>query len=153
MKTEDEILTEKFEPRILGFTCNWCTYAAADLAGTSRMEYPPNISIVRIMCTGRINPEFILEAFKQGFDGVFIGGCHPGDCHYIDGNIKAHKRITLLKEVLRSLGLKPQRLRLEWISASEGGRFASAITDFVKEVKELGPNPLKNSAPPIVEGS
>ncbi len=149
----EKIPMGEFEPRILGFTCNWCTYAAADLAGTSRMEYPPNISLVRIMCTGRINPEFILDAFKQGFDGVFIGGCHPGDCHYIDGNIKAHKRIALLKEVLRGLGLKPQRLRLEWISASEGRTFASAITDFVNELKQLGPNPLKSSAPPMVEGS
>ena len=139
----------KFEPNIIGFTCNWCTYAAADLAGTSRIKYPTNITLIRIMCTGRINPEFILEAFRNGADGIFIGGCHPGDCHYIDGNLKAYKRVTILKKLLKELGINPQRVRLEWISASEGKQFATIIQDFVNEIRELGPNPVKEIKPAI----
>jgi F420-non-reducing hydrogenase iron-sulfur subunit len=133
-----------FEPRIIGFLCNWCSYAGADLAGVSRIQYPPNIRIIRVMCSGRIDPAFVLEAFKDGADGVLVAGCHlPSDCHYISGNFKALRRITLLKNVLKDFGVEPERLRLEWISASEGDKFAAVVRDMVEEVKKLGPNPLK----------
>ncbi|MFC1956691.1 hydrogenase iron-sulfur subunit [Chloroflexota bacterium] len=131
-----------FEPVILGFACNWCSYAGADLAGTSRIQYTPNIRIIRVMCSGRVDPTFILKAFAMGVDGVFIGGCHPGDCHYIEGNHKARRMVELTKKLLQALGIEPARLRLEWISASEGARFARVITDFTKTIKELGPNRL-----------
>jgi F420-non-reducing hydrogenase iron-sulfur subunit len=132
-----------FEPRIIGFLCNWCSYAGADLAGVSRIQYPPNIRIIRVMCSGRIDPTFILEAFKNGADAVLVAGCHlPSDCHYISGNFKALRRITLLKRLLQELGIEPQRLRLEWISASEGDKFAAVVRDMVEETKKLGPNPL-----------
>ena len=134
-----------FEPKIIGFLCNWCSYAGADLAGVSRIQYPPNIRIIRVMCSGRIDPAFVLEAFKDGADGVLVAGCHlPSDCHYISGNFKALRRITLLKEVLKEFGIEPERLRLEWISASEGDKFAAVVRDMVDEVKKLGPNPLTN---------
>ncbi len=132
-----------FEPKIIGFLCNWCAYAGADLAGVSRIQYPPNIRIIRVMCSGRIDPAFVLEAFKDGADGVLVAGCHlPSDCHYISGNFKALRRITLLKEVLKDFGIEPERLRLEWISASEGDKFAAVVRDMVDEIKKLGPNPL-----------
>ena len=131
-----------FEPVILGFACNWCSYAGADLAGTSRIQYAPNIRIIRVMCSGRVDPTFILRAFAMGVDGVFIGGCHPGDCHYIEGNHKARRMVELTKKLLQALGIEPSRLRLEWISASEGARFARVITDFTRTIKELGPNRL-----------
>jgi F420-non-reducing hydrogenase iron-sulfur subunit len=132
-----------FEPKIIGFLCNWCSYAGADLAGVSRIQYPPNIRIIRVMCSGRIDPAFILEAFKDGADGVLVAGCHlPSDCHYISGNFKALRRITLLREVLKDFGIEPERLRLEWISASEGDKFAAVVRDMVDAVKKLGPNPL-----------
>ena len=130
---------DKFEPVILGFACNWCTYAGADLAGTSRIQYPPNIKIIRVMCSGRVDPTFILKAFSLGVDGVFIGGCHPGDCHYIAGNYKARIRIELTKRLLYELGIEPERLRLEWVSASEGARFAQLVTDFTNSIRKLGP--------------
>jgi len=134
-----------FEPRIIGFLCNWCSYAGADLAGVSRIQYPPNIRIIRVMCSGRIDPAFVLEALKDGADGVLIAGCHlPSDCHYISGNFKAMRRINLLKRVLKEFGIEPERLRLEWISASEGDKFAAVVRDMVEEIKELGPNPLTN---------
>jgi F420-non-reducing hydrogenase iron-sulfur subunit len=132
-----------FEPKIIGFLCNWCAYAGADLAGVSRIQYPPNIRIIRVMCSGRMDPAFVLEAFKDGADGVLVAGCHlPSDCHYISGNFKALRRITLLKRVLEDFGIEPQRLRLEWISASEGDKFAAVVRDMVAEVKKLGPNPM-----------
>ena len=132
-----------FEPKIIGFLCNWCSYEGADLAGVSRIQYPPNIRIIRVMCSGRIDPAFILEAFKDGADGVLVAGCHlPSDCHYISGNFKALRRITLMKKVLKEFGIEPERLRLEWVSASEGDRFASVVKDMVAEIKRLGPNPL-----------
>jgi F420-non-reducing hydrogenase iron-sulfur subunit len=134
----------EFDPKIVGFLCNWCSYAGADLAGVSRIQYPPNIRIVRVMCSGRVDPAFILEAFKSGADGVLVAGCHlPADCHYISGNFKAYRRIILLKKLLQQFGIEPERLRLEWVSASEGDRFATIIKDMVKEIKKLGPNPLR----------
>ena len=133
-----------FEPKIIGFLCNWCAYAGADLAGVSRIQYPPNIRIIRVMCSGRIDPAFVLEAFKDGADGVLVAGCHvPSDCHYISGNFKALRRITLLKKALKEFGIEPERLRLEWISASEGDKFAAVVCDMVEELKNLGPNPVK----------
>jgi len=133
----------EFEPKIVGFLCNWCAYAGADLAGVSRIQYPPNLRIIRVMCTGRIDPSFILEAFRSGADGVLVAGCHPGDCHYISGNYKIYRRILMLKKLLEQFSLEPDRLRLEWVSASEGDRFATVIKDMVKEIKKLGPSPLR----------
>jgi F420-non-reducing hydrogenase iron-sulfur subunit len=133
-----------FKPKIIGFLCNWCSYAGADLAGVSRIQYPPNIRIIRVMCSGRIDPAFVLEAFKDGADGVLIAGCHlPSDCHYMSGNFKALRRINLLKRVLKDFGIEPERLRLEWVSASEGDKFATVVKSMVEDVKKLGPNPLK----------
>ncbi|MCK4434627.1 hydrogenase iron-sulfur subunit, partial [Candidatus Bathyarchaeota archaeon] len=123
----------------------WCAYAGADLAGVSRIQYPPNIRIVRVMCSGRVDPSFILEALKDGADGVLVAGCHlPSDCHYISGNFKALRRIKLLKKVLEQFGIEPERVRLEWISASEGDKFAAVVKDMVEQIKKIGPNPLKN---------
>jgi len=134
-----------FEPLIIGFLCNWCAYAGADLAGTSRIQYPPNIHIIRVMCSGRVDPTFILEAFKNGADGVLVAGCHlPSDCHYLTGNFQAEKRMLLLKKVLSELGLEPERLKLEWISASEGEKFAAVVRNMVSTLKKLGPSPFKN---------
>ncbi|RLI31282.1 hypothetical protein DRO48_01215 [Candidatus Bathyarchaeota archaeon] len=134
---------EEFEPKILVFACNWCSYAGADLAGVSRIQYPPNIRIIRVMCSGRVDPLYVLKAFEYGADGVLVTGCHPGDCHYIDGNLKAEDRIRFLKESLKHIGIEPERLRLEWISASEGDKFARVVREMVETVKKLGPNPLK----------
>jgi F420-non-reducing hydrogenase iron-sulfur subunit len=134
-----------FEPKIIGFLCNWCSYAGADLAGVSRIQYPTNIRIIRVMCSGRIDPAFIFEAFKDGADGVLVAGCHlPSDCHYISGNFKALRRITLLKNTLKELGIEPERVRLEWVSASEGDKFATIVRDMVEDLKKIGPNPVKN---------
>jgi len=129
-----------FEPKIIGFCCNWCAYAGADLAGISRIQYPPNLRMIRVMCSGTIDPVYVLEAFQKGADGVFIGGCHPGDCHYMTGNYKTMRKVVLIKRLLSQLGISPQRLKLEWVSAAEGQRFAQVVTDFIAEVKELGPN-------------
>lgn len=129
----------KFEPKIISFACNWCTSAGADLAGTSRMEYLPNSIMIRVMCSSRIDPQHILWAFKQGADGVFIGGCHPGDCHYIDGNYKTLRRIKLMDKLLEGFGIEKGRLRLEWVSAAEGERFVSVINEFTEQIRELGP--------------
>ena len=134
---------EEFEPKILVFACNWCSYAGADLAGVSRIQYPPNVRIIRVMCSGRVDPLYVLKAFEYGADGVLVTGCHPGDCHYIDGNLKAEDRIRFLKESLKHIGIEPERLRLEWISASEGDKFARVVREMVETVKKLGPNPLK----------
>lgn len=134
---------KEFEPNIIGFLCNWCSYAGADLAGTSRIKYPPNIKSIRVMCSGRVEPAFVLEALKKGADGVLIAGCHPGDCHYQSGNYKTNRRIKLLKKLLTDMGVEEERVRFEYISASEGQKFADTVTDFVKELKKLGPNPIK----------
>lgn len=136
---EKEKIVEKFEPKIVGFLCNWCCYGGADMAGLGRMQYPTNIRIIRVMCSGRVDPEFILEAFRRGADGVFIGGCHLGDCHYVEGNYRTQRRIILMKKFLRSMNINPERLRLEWVSASEGEKFTRVVKDFVKVLKELGP--------------
>ena len=134
-----------FEPKIIGFCCNWCAYAGADLAGINRNQYPPNIRMIRVMCSGTIEPLYVVKAFKEGADGVFIGGCHPGDCHYQNGNYKTQRRIVLLKRAISEIGLDPRRIRLEWVSAAEGQRFAKVITEFTEEIRKLGPNPLKLS--------
>ena len=118
-----------WQPRIVAFFCNWCTYTAADLAGVSRMKYAPNVRIIRLMCSGRVDPQFVLAALAQGADGVLIGGCHIGDCHYVEGNYKTLRRMTLFKRLLHDLGIEEQRVRLEWISASEGGRVKTVINE------------------------
>jgi len=132
----------EFEPLIVAFCCNWCAYAGADLAGTSRFEYPTNVRIIRVMCTGRIDPPLVLSALRWGADGVLIAGCHPGDCHYERGNYMMERRFNFLREVINHLGIEPARLRLEWVSAGEGGKFAALIRDMTKEIKDLGPSPF-----------
>ncbi len=134
--------SEDFEPKIVGFLCNWCSYAGADLAGTSRIQYPPNVRIIRVMCSGSVDSMYILRALLEGADGVFIGGCHPGDCHYIDGNYKARRRIVLLENVLETLGLEKERVWLRWISASEGQKFADTMKEMTERIRKLGPNPI-----------
>jgi len=133
---------EEFEPKIVGFLCNWCSYAGADLAGTSRIQYPPNVRIIRVMCSGSVDSMYILRALLEGADGVFVGGCHPGDCHYIDGNYKARRRMVLLNNILETLGLEKERVWLRWISASEGQKFADTMKDMTAAIKKLGPNPI-----------
>lgn len=130
---------EDFEPKIIGFLCNWCSYAGADLAGTSRIQYPPNIRIIRVMCSGRVNPMFVVNALQQGADGVLIGGCHPGDCHYQHGNYLARRRITVLKNLLEFMGIEPERVRMTWVSAAEGRKFADVIKEVTEDVRKLGP--------------
>jgi len=143
-----------FEPRIVGFLCNWCSYAGADLAGVSRISYPTNIRIIRLMCSGRVDPVLVLETLKQGADGVIVMGCHPGDCHYVEGNLQTERKIKMLKKLIACTGLEPERLRLEWVSASEGGRFAEIVGDFTNQIKTLGPSPLAGVKPDpnILEG-
>jgi len=136
-------MTDQFEPRILGFLCNWCSYAGADLAGVSRLSYPTNIRIIRTMCSGRVDPLHVLEAFRQGVDGVLVTGCHIGDCHYITGNHACEKRVIFLKETLDQVGIDARRLRLEWVSASEGGKFARIVKEFIEEIRSLGPSRLR----------
>jgi len=128
-----------FEPKIVAFLCNWCSYAGADLAGVSRFKYPPNVVPIKVMCSGRVDAEFIIDAFRKGADGVLIGGCHPGDCHYVEGNYKARRRVEMMKRLLKEMGINPKRLRIEWISATEGKKFASVVEDFVEEIRKLGP--------------
>ncbi len=130
---------KEFKPRIVAFFCNWCTYTAADLAGTARMAYAPNIRIIRLMCSGRLDPQFVLAAFRHGADGVLIGGCHPGDCHYQEGNYKALRRYLLLRRLLREMGIEEERLRLVWISASEGDRVQKVANEFAETIRRLGP--------------
>ncbi len=132
-------MPEVFEPKIVAFFCNWCTYLAADLAGTSRLKYAPNARVIRVMCSGRVDPQFVLDAFAKGADGVLIGGCHPGDCHYQEGNYKALRRYHLLRRLLAEFGIEQDRFRLEWISASEGERVKTVINDMVEKVRALGP--------------
>jgi len=140
-----------FEPRIIGFLCNWCSYAGADLAGVSRISYPTNIRIIRLMCSGRVDPVIVLETLANGADGVIVMGCHPGDCHYVEGNLQTERKIKMLKKLVARTGLEPERLRLEWISASEGGRFAELVKEFTNEIMALGPSPLVEEKPdPVI---
>ena len=134
-----------FEPKIVAFCCNWCSYAGADLAGTSRIQYSPNIRVIRVMCSGRVNPLFVIKALSIGADGVLVLGCHPGDCHYIEGNYKTMRRIPLLKKMMKQLGIEEERVRLEWVSASEGAKFAEVTNDFTQTIRDLGPSSLGNS--------
>jgi F420-non-reducing hydrogenase iron-sulfur subunit len=143
--------TDQFEPVIIGFTCNWCSYRAADLAGTARVKYSPNIRLIRLMCSGRLDPTFVLKAFAMGADGVLITGCHPGECHYVEQNYKALRRFLLLRRTLTQMGLEPQRLKLVWASAAEGVKLAQAMTELVEEVRALGP--LHWPSGPDVNGS
>ena len=135
---------DKFEPAIIGFLCNWCSYAGADLAGGSRKQYPANVFPIRVMCSGTVSPMHILKAFQTGADGVLVTGCHIGDCHYLKGNYMTAKRIPVVKELLSFIGISPERLRLEWVSASEGDKFAQVVTEFSEQIKNLGPSPLKD---------
>ncbi|MFH1672801.1 MAG: hydrogenase iron-sulfur subunit [Pseudomonadota bacterium] len=128
-----------FEPKIVGFLCNWCSYEGADAAGRARKEYPANLRIVRVLCSGRIDPQFIIEAFKEGADGVMILGCHPGDCHYKEGNLQALRMHTILKKMLTQFGIEEDRLKLDWVSAGEGDKFVSIVCEMVKGIKKLGP--------------
>jgi len=133
-------MNDNFEPTIIAFFCNWCTYTAADLAGTSRLSYPPNIKIIRVMCSGMVDPKYVIKALLEGADGVLVSGCNPGDCHYINGNFKARRRIKLLKEILPNFGFEPQRLRLTWIAASDGVLLAETLQELVAQIKTLGPS-------------
>lgn len=130
------------EPKIVGFLCNWCSYAGADLAGTSRITYPPNLRIIRVPCSGRVDPLFVVKAFQLGADGVLIAGCHPGDCHYTEGNYHTRRRFALLHPFLNYLGIEKERLRLEWVSASEGKRFSQVVSDFTQVLTQLGPRKI-----------
>lgn len=137
---------EDFEPTIVAFVCNWCTYTAADLAGTSRLTQRPNVRMIRLMCTGMVDPKYVIKALLSGADAVLVSGCEPGDCHYINGNYKARRRIKLLKELLANFGLDTRRVRLTWIGASEGHEFAATVNNLVQEVRELGPSPSQSLA-------
>ena len=141
-----EVSKMSFEPKILGFLCNWCCYAGADLAGVSRMQYPPNIRVIRVMCSGRIDPKFIFESLRVGADGVFIGGCHLGDCHYLEGNYEAVKKLEMVQKFLTLINFD-NRVRLEWVSASEGARYAEVIKEFTEYIRALGPSPAGGDTP------
>lgn len=135
------MMEEEFEPKIIAFCCNWCSYAGADLAGVSRLQYPPNIRIIRVMCSSMVHPTLVIDALTKGVDGVMMCGCHPGDCHYIEGNIRAENRAEAITLMLEDFGLEEERFRLEWVSASEGPKFAQVMKEMVDTIKELGPNP------------
>ncbi len=137
-------MSDEFEPLIVSFCCNWCSYAGADLAGVSRMQYPPNIRIIRVMCSGMVHPNLVIDALTKGADGVLICGCHPGDCHYEEGNLKTEKRAEAIFLMLEDFGLEEERFRLEWVSASEGPKFAQVAKEFTEQVKKLGPSPYKS---------
>jgi F420-non-reducing hydrogenase iron-sulfur subunit len=132
-------MTEQFEPVIIGFTCNWCSYRAADMAGTARIKYPPNVRLIRLMCSGRLDPTFVLKALSSGADGVLITGCHPGECHYLEQNYKALRRYRLLRRMIAQMGIEPERIKLVWASAAEGVQLAREITLFVEEIRAMGP--------------
>ena len=130
---------EAFEPKIVGFLCTWCSYTGADLAGTARMTYAPNVRIIRVMCSGRVDPQFVIKAFHEGADGVLISGCHPGDCHYQEGNYKALRRHRLLSKMLEQFGIEKERFRLEWVSAAEGAKFQQVTNEFTEQLRKMGP--------------
>jgi len=133
------MMKDNSEPKIIAFCCNWCSYAGADAAGTARLQVKPHFRIIRTMCSSRIDPELILESLKKGAWGVLVAGCHPGDCHYVNGNYKTHRRIALLKNLMDEMGIDPKRVRLEWISANEGGKFQKVVNEFIDEITALGP--------------
>ncbi len=133
-------MMSEWQPRILAILCNWCSYAGADLAGVSRMQYPPNIRVVRVPCSGRVDPLFIMKSLQAGFDGVLVSGCHPGDCHYISGNYVARRKFAVLKPLLEFIGIEPNRVQFSWISAGEGERFATVVTKITEDVRKLGPS-------------
>jgi len=143
MAVDETTVATEFEPKVVAFMCNWCTYAGADNAGVARIQSPANILPIRVMCSGRISPEIVLRTFREGADGVLVSGCHPGDCHYVNGNLKARRRIKLLKEILPRFGFDERRVKLTWIGASEGVDFAKTIKEMVSEIKALGPNEVK----------
>jgi F420-non-reducing hydrogenase iron-sulfur subunit len=134
---------QEFEPLVVAFCCNWCSYAGADLAGVARLQYPPNVRIIRVMCSGMVHPNLVINALTKGADGVIICGCHPGDCHYREGNLKAEKRVDGIYLLLEDFGIEPERFRLEWISASEAPKFAQVMREFVEQLKKLEPNPYR----------
>jgi coenzyme F420-reducing hydrogenase delta subunit len=136
-------MSNTYEPTIVAFLCNWCTYTAADLAGTSRLVYPANVKIIRMMCSGMVDSKYVLKAFLEGADGVLIGGCWPGDCHYLDGNMKARRRVALLHEVIDQFGIDRERLWLRWVAASEGNMFVQVVEEMTSKLRELGPNPFR----------
>ncbi len=138
-----QVGSEQFEPLILAFACNWCSYSGADLAGISRIQYPPSIRIIRVMCSGMVHPNLVIEALTKGADGVIMCGCHPGDCHYLEGNLRAEKRADAITLMLQDFGIEEERFRLEWVSASEGPRFARVMTEFTDRIRALGPSPYK----------
>jgi F420-non-reducing hydrogenase iron-sulfur subunit len=138
-------LSEIFEPRIVGFLCNWCSYGGADAAGTARLQYPPNLRVVRVMCSGRVSQELVVRAFREGADGVLVLGCHIGDCHYQEGNHRTAKRMPILQNLLGYLGINPQRLRLDWVSSAESRRFAEVVTEFTETIRALGPLELRKT--------
>lgn len=139
MSTQKNTELEEFEPNIIGFLCSWCSYAGADLAGTSRIQYPHNVKIIKVMCSGRVNPMYIINAFQQGADGVLVSGCHPGDCHYTHGNYLARRRIATMKKLLEFLGIEPDRVRMTWVSAAEGRKYADVVRELTDDIKKLGP--------------
>lgn len=136
-------MQDEFEPLIITFCCNWCSYAGADLAGVGRLQYPPNIRIIRVMCSGMVHPNLVIDALTKGADGVFILGCHPGDCHYLEGNLKAEARSDAISLMLEDFGIEPERFRLEWVSASEGPKFAEVAREMTETIKRLGPSPFR----------
>lgn len=144
---------EQFEPRIVGFLCRWCSYTGADLAGTSRIQYPANLAAIRVMCSGRVDPTFIVKALKDGADGVLIAGCHPGDCHYSEGNYKAMRRYPMILNLLDQFGIDRKRVRLEWISASEGEKFAQVVGEFTNQLKAIGPLDWQDNIDAVCTGT
>ncbi len=134
----------EFEPKIIVFLCNWCSYGGGDLAGVNREQYPPNVLGIKVMCSSRVSPEHVMESFVDGADGVLVTGCHPGDCHYIDGNYKTLRKVDMFSRIMEDFGIEPKRLRLEWISSAEGGKFARVMNEMTEEIRELGPLNLKD---------
>jgi F420-non-reducing hydrogenase iron-sulfur subunit len=145
-RTLEENFVSDFTPAIVGFLCNWCTYAAADLAGSSKLELSPEFTVIRVMCSSRIDHNLLLSTFFKGADGILVAGCHPGDCHYGEGNYYARRRFAMLKQVMTTLDLDPERLQLSWVSAAEGNRYAEVVNEFTQKIRTLGPNPVKNSS-------
>ena len=143
MVEEGEKKSEEFEPKIVGFLCKWCSSSAADLAGTARIQYPPNIRIIRLMCSGSVDSVYLIKALMEGADGVLVAGCHPGDCHYMEGNYKARRRVALLKDIMNTLGLDTERVWIRWIGADEGRKFAQTVVEMTEKLREMGPNPMQ----------